>query len=260
MADKKPELDVDERRNKMLELLNEKGKIKVADLSKHFGISEVTIRNDLAELEMKGMLDRVHGGAVSAYRAYYNMSLQERMNTNKKEKLQIAAEISGLISDGDTLMINSGTTTFYVLKELKSKRNLTIVTNSIAIAQEAGLSINSHVILLGGNFNFQYQFTYGDDTLNQLEKYKADKFIMAVDGIHHNVGLSTHHHLEAEVNRQMIKRVNTTIVAADYTKIGRTGFTHFSPISSVDMLITNKIANGNHISMIKDKGVEVRLV
>lgn len=254
------ELDIDKRRKKITELLNTEGKVKVIDLSRLFGISEVTIRNDLSELEEEGLLERIHGGAISTHKSYYNMSLLDRMKTNEEEKRKIAVACASLISNGDTIMINSGTTTLFVVQELKHVKNLTVVTNSLAISQEVGHFNNIQVILLGGNFNPQYQFTYGDDTTNQLKRYKADKLILSADGIGVEEGVTTYHHLEAEVNRQMLIRVNKTIVVADYSKIGRTSFAYIDSIDNVEVLVTNQKANQDEINSIKEKGVEIRLV
>ncbi|RCX19979.1 DeoR family transcriptional regulator [Anaerobacterium chartisolvens] len=254
------DMSVDDRRKKILELLNREGKVKVVDLSRLFGISEVTIRNDLSELENTGVLERVHGGAVSTGKAYYNMSFHDRMKTNEDEKRKIAIEVASLISDGDTVMINSGTTTLFTVQELKGLKNLTIVTNSLSVAEEIGHFSNIHVILLGGNFNPQYQFTYGDDTINQLKRYKADKLILAADGVSVEEGITTYHHLEVEVNRQMIARVNKTIVVVDYTKIGRAGFARIDSLDSIDLLVSNQNSNQNEIALIREKGIEIRLV
>lgn len=254
------DLDVDKRRKKITELLNKEGKVKVIELSRLFGISEVTIRNDLSELEEEGLLERIHGGAVSTHKYYYNMSLLDRMKTNEEEKRKIASACASLISNGDTVMINSGTTTLFTVQELKHIKNLTVVTNSLAIVQETGHFNNIQVILLGGNFNPQYQFTYGDDTVNQLKRYKADKLILSADGVSAEEGITTYHHLEAEVNRQMLARVNRTIIVADYSKIGRTSFAYIDSINNADVLVTNQNANQDEINSIKEKGVEIRLV
>ena len=254
------ELNIEDRRGKILEMLTQEGKVKVSELSRLFSISEVTIRNDLSELEAAGLLERTHGGAITTYKAYYSMSLNERARTNEEEKRKIASAAASMISDGDTIMINSGTTTLFVVQELKNVKNLTIVTNSLPISQEIGHHKNIHVILLGGNFNPQYQFTYGDDTIIQLKRYKADKLILAADGISSEDGITTCHHFEAEVNRQMIARVNKTIVVADYTKIGRASFAYIDPLQNIDCLVTKKNANRNEIKLITETGIEVRLV
>ncbi len=254
------ELNVDERRARILAILNQEGKVKVAELSKLFGISEVTIRTDLSELENAGMLERVHGGAVSTYRPYYNMTLHDRAKTNVDEKKRIAQEVASMISDGDTVIVTSGTTTLFVVQELKNLKNLTIITNSVSVSQELGNYRNANVILLGGNFNPQYQYTYGEDTICQLKRYKADKLILSADGIDCEEGITICHHFEAEVNRQMIARVNKIIVAADYTKIGRTDFAYIDSVDSMDILVTNENANHKEIGELIKRGIEVRTV
>jgi DeoR/GlpR family transcriptional regulator of sugar metabolism len=254
------ELTVDDRRKKILELLAKDGKIKVVDLSRLFKISEVTIRNDLSELENSGLLDRVHGGAISTNKSYFNMSFYERITKFEKEKRRIAVAAAKMINSNETIMINSGTTTFFIAQELKNLKALTVVTNSIVIAQELVPLPNFNVILLGGNYNAQYQFTYGEDALHQLRKYRTDKLILSADGVSSEYGLTTHHHQEADISRTMIERVNQTIVVADFSKIGRENFAYIAPIETVDYLITNTTANADEIAKISQKEIEVMAV
>ncbi|MDO8685792.1 MAG: DeoR/GlpR family DNA-binding transcription regulator, partial [Clostridiales bacterium] len=189
------------------------------------------------------------------------MTFHDRMETNKDEKRKIAVEAASMISDGDTIMLGSGTTPLFVVRELKDVKNLIIVTNSLSIAQEVRYNRNiSIVVMLGGNINPEYQFASGDDTINQLKKYKADKLILSSDGVSSEFGVTTYHHLEAEMNRQMIARVNKTIVVADYSKIGRASFSHIESIDKIDCLISNQNANKDEIEAIKEKGIEIRLV
>jgi DeoR family fructose operon transcriptional repressor len=140
-------------------------------------------------------------------------------------------------------MLISGTTTHYVAKELMELSNITVITNSLAIAQELSFCKNINVIVLGGNLDAQYQFAYGNDAVNQLEKYRADVMIAAVDGVSCEKGITTYHHLESEVAKKMMQRSNKVIVAADYTKIGREGFTYIDSIENIDVLITDSEAD-----------------
>ena len=249
---------LDRRRSRILELINRNGKVKVSQLVKEFDISDVTIRNDLTEMEQEGMLRRIHGGAVSTKKLYYDMSLNDRMDINKEEKMRIAKVVVGLVMDGDTLMIDSGTTTCYIAKELAERKNLTVVTNAIQIAKEFAYYNMAKVILLGGNLDLQYQFTSGNDTITQLQKYRADKMIIATDGISAKYGLTTYHYEEADVSRQMIERANEVIAVADYSKIGREGFAFISPLESIDVLVTNTYAdNTAALDEIRQKGIIV---
>lgn len=238
-------MDIYERKQKILEILNREGKVKVNELSALFDISDVTIRMDLADLEAKGMLSRVHGGAVSSYKTYYNMDMQQRLSANQPQKQAIAQKIVDMIDDNDTIMLNAGTTTLTLFRMLPPKINLCIVTNSIAIALEAGSNPNFNVVLLGGFTNAKHQFTYGDDAITQLEKYHADKLILSVDGISLDNGLTTFYSQEVELARMMLARSATKIIAADSTKLGRTAFAKISDISAADYIITNNHPSAN---------------
>lgn len=232
-------MDVFERKQKILEILNRDGRVKVNELSALFDISEVTIRMDLADLEAKGLLSRVHGGAVSSYKSYYNMNMQQRLSANQAQKQSIAKHIVEMIEEYDTIMLNSGTTTLTVFRMFPVNMNLSIVTNSVAIALEAGNNPNFNVVLLGGSVNSKHQFIYGDDALAQLEKYHADKLILSVDGITADNGLTSFYNQEVELARVMLSHSATRIVAADSTKLGRTAFARISDIGEADYIITN---------------------
>jgi len=254
------EMDIEERKQKILELLNRGGKVKVNELSDMFKISEVTIRMDLADLEQKGLLTRVHGGAVSSYKTYYSMNLQQRMKENQEEKQLIAEKIVSMIDDNDTILFNSGTTTLMVLRMIPANMTLNVVTNSIAIATEAGSKPNLNVILLGGSVNSKYQFTYGDDAISQLRRYHADKLILSVDGVNSERGFTTYYDKEAELVRVMFSQSNLSIVAADYTKIGRIAFAEILPISEADYIITNSKAPKDEIKSLEKFCKDIVLV
>lgn len=249
-------ITVAERRNQIIELLNENGRVNVNDLSKSFGVSSVVVRADLAELEKAGMLSRVHGGAVTNYKSYYDMSLIQRLNTNSKEKMYIAEKVDRLIKDNDTLMMNAGTTPLFVMRQIKDKK-VTIVTNSIALALEGAKNKNFRIILLGGDVDSDYQFTYGVNVIKSLEQYNADLLILSVDGVDENKGISTFYYQEAEICRKMIKNSNRTIVVADHSKIGRNAFTGIDGISRVDTIVTSYNADSEYVAGLRQKGIDV---
>jgi len=251
-------ITTNQRRDKTLEMLKERGRVTVSELAEKFDISEVTIRSDLTEMEREGLLRRVYGGAVSSKRASYEMLLNDRMDINKEEKIRVAKACAELINDGDTLMVDFGTTIRYLARELAERSNLTVVTNALLVAQEFVYSRTVNVIMLGGDFDFQYQFTYGIDAINQLQKYRADKTILGTDGVGVNHGLTTYHHQEVEVSRLMIERSNEVIVVADYSKIGKEGFSNTTGISSIDTLVTNKSdANKGELDALRAQGIVV---
>lgn len=254
-------INAEQRRKAILEMVNAEGNIRVTQLAEVFGISDVTIRGDLIDMEQSGLLRRTRGGAVNTKKAYYQISLNDRMRINKDEKIRIAKACAGMIRDGDTVMIDSGTTTHYVARELADRVNLTIVTNAMQIAQEFVCNKLVNLIFLGGNLDPQYQFTFGSDTLMQLQKYRADKMIIAMDGISHEHGVTTYHYQEADVSRQMIERVSEVIAVADYSKIGKEGFYPIAPFSSINTLITNEsCAGAQELDRLRQAGIAVHEV
>ncbi len=249
-------LTVTERRNQIVEMLNENGKVLVNDLSRKFEVSGVAIRTDLSELEKQGLLTRVHGGAITSYKSYYDMNLAQRSNTHASEKLCIAKKVTEMIKDNDTVMMNAGTTLLFVMRELANKK-ITIVTNSIALALEGAKNPNFKIILLGGDVDSDYQFTYGFSAIKALEQYTADVFIMSVDGIDIKKGVSTYYYQEAEICRHMINNSNRTIVTADFSKIGRTSFAEIESLKKVDTIITSGNADTSYVNKIRAKDVDV---
>ena len=254
-------MDVFERKQKILELLQRDGRVKVTELSKLFDISEVTIRMDLADLEAKGRLSRVYGGAVSSYKSYCSMDMQQRLSTNQEQKQVIARRIVEMIEDNDTIMLNAGTTTLTVFRLLPPSLNLSIVTNSVAIALEAASNPNFNVVLLGGCVNTRHQFTYGDDAMAQLCRYHADKLILSVDGISTANGLSTFFNAEADLDRTFLAHAATRIIAADSTKLERTAFAKIAELSEADYIITNdNPAAAEELEQLRQLGANVLAV
>lgn len=232
-------LKLEERRQKILDILHQNGKVFVAAISRELGTTPVTIRSDLTALEQEGHLIRVQGGAVLPPR---NKGVQTiPIVSNVEEKKRISSAVAGMIRDGDTLFINSGTTTEYVATALEIRANLNIVTNSLSVATILGEIPSFRVILVGGEINAQYGFTYGGDALSQLEKYKADWAILSVDGISTSCGITTRHAEEAMVDRAMIANAKSTLIVADHTKIERAGFARVRDDLSDISVITNSL-------------------
>ena len=250
-------MTAEQRKQKILDLLTENDYVRVTNLARHFGVSEVTIRTYLEDMEKKGLLSRVHGGAVSSYKPYYSMNLNQRLETNQQAKVSIAERVASLIRPDDTIMLNAGTTTLLVFRKFPADYSLNIVTNSISIALEASGNPNYHVILVGGSVNTKYQFTYGNDAVRQLKKYHADKLILSVDGIAAEQGFSTYYNPEATVDMAMIEQSDCCIVAADRSKFGHSAFAKISDLSIADYIVTNGPLGSELADALSDNGVTV---
>lgn len=249
----------DERKQQILDLLSKNGTVKVTDLSQLFDVSEVTIRTYLADMESKGLLSRIHGGAVSSYKPYYSMNMNQRLETNHSQKLKIAEIASTMINPNDTIMLNSGTTTLLTFRKFPADYPLNIVTNSISIALEASDNPNYNVILVGGSINTKYQFSYGVDAIKQLQNYHADKLILSVDGIDPDNGFSTYYDKESEIDRVMIEQSDCCIVVADGSKLYHTAFAKISDIDVADCIITNEPPAEEFLKSFSELEIDVRI-
>lgn len=251
-------MKIDIRRGKILERLKRDGAVSVAQLAAELGATPVTIRSDLDALEKDGYLLRVQGGAVRKGREPGAvLTRQGQAIQNTEEKLAIAKAISRVIRDGDTLFINSGTTMEVVAACLRNHKNLNVVTNGIKVAQELGRAPTCRVILLGGEINAQYGFTYGSDAQSQLRHYQADWALMTLNGISARGGMTTYHAEEATLNCMMILQAKQVMVAADHSKIGRTGFFRFSEVGNEIRLMTDAKADRNAAEELIARGVKV---
>ena len=175
-----------------------------------------------------------------------------------EEKLTIARSILDQIEDGATLFLNSGTTTLVFAQMLKQyKQNLNVVTNSVEVAMELGNASTFRVISLGGEINARYDFAYGTLTAEQLIRYRANWAVLALDGVDCQGGLTTYHPEEAMINSTMIADSKQVIIAADHTKIGRAGFTHFADVGPNMLLVTANPVQETVLEVLRDEGVQI---
>jgi DeoR/GlpR family transcriptional regulator of sugar metabolism len=241
----------------IIERLDSEQIVWVGKLSDDFNISEVTIRNDLAFLEQEGLVRRIPGGAVqnagSSPRSHGSRNEPECT----REKSAISKAAAELIRDGEVVMINSGSTAFLTAKELRQHRHLKIVTNSLPIANELGDVPTIQIIFLGGHLNHTYGFTYGEDSISQLQKYKADTLILSVDGVKGDIGLTTYHAEEAKLIRAMIERSRSTVVVADHRKINHESFSYLGPINDVSTLVTDGSSDSDALEQIAQRGAHI---
>lgn len=256
MADRKLKIDI--RREKILEQLRRDGKISVSELSSSLGATVVTIRNDLNTLEQEGYLTRIQGGAVLADRR--KAARVTEQIANGLQKRAIGSAVAAMIRDGDTLFINSGTTSLCVAEALRDRKNLNIVTNALAVAVKLKEISTFRVILLGGVINAQYGFTYGSDVQEQLSRYLADWAILSVDGISAGGGITTYHAEEATTDRMMMDNARNILIVADSTKVGRPGFSWIRDCGGDVHLVTDDGGQAAGLEALRHKGVQVTVV
>jgi len=250
-------LKIDVRRRRILEILSRDGQVDINRLSRQLGATTVTIRSDLNALEADGYLERFHGGAVQSVQNYQHTQFLRRRKDNLPIKKRIARLAAAMIPDGATLMINSGTTAYETAMALKWHKNLNIVTNSLMAASELGAHPSFRVIMLGGDINTEYAFTYGADAENQLRRYRADYALLSVSGLHVRRGITTYHAQEAMLDRLMMERSGKTIIVADHSKLGNEGFSHVSDLQRKQILVTDMLADPAYLTQLSAEGLEI---
>jgi len=252
-------VDTEERRNCIEKLIKEQKELDVNYIKQKFGISSVTVRNDLMYLERKGILKRMFGKAVLREESLSSaFDMNDIKNLDEKEK--IGKHAASLIAENDSVMLYTGTTTLQVARYLDGSKNIIAVTNSIYIAYELRRSPNIKTVVIGGNFNPGTGATYGVQAIKQLNEYNIDKLFLSVDGIDADMGITNDQPYETDINRAMIEKARQVIVVADHSKIGAIHFVSMGNIEDVDILITDSKASPDKVQRIRDRGVEVIVV
>ena len=237
-----------QRREKILEMIREDGHAKVLQLSRIFKVTEVTIRQDLEKLEKDGFIQREHGGAYlkGVELLVKNIALQNQENLS--EKAAIAAMAVKYINDGDTVIMDSGSTTTEIAKLISGYRNLTVITNSLNIALILGKDPEINLVVTGGEFKAPTLSLTGQKAADFFDNLHVDKLFLATAGITLKSGLTYPSISDICVKRAMIESANTVYLVADSTKIGKSSFASLGALSLIDYLITDsKIKDGDRV-------------
>lgn len=250
---------VEERRSKILGYVNEHNRADISELARIFGTTEATIRRDLGSLEEQSLVYRVHGGALRREQpsVWRITSLQDRLGAQADHKERIAEVAAELIDDGDSIMLDTGSTTMIVAQHLLSKKNLLFVTNAPAIGTMIGEESDHKVILTGGELLNETSALMGSGAEGALRHYRTDKAIVGVSGILLNEGCFAAIPEEAEVKRLMSLNAGETIVVADSTKFGTRALCFIFDFAHVDKLVTDKNISRTSLASLRDEGVEV---
>jgi DeoR/GlpR family transcriptional regulator of sugar metabolism len=228
---------VEERRQRVLDLVSQRGFISLADLSQLIQVSESTIRRDLDHLHQQGLLRRTHGGAIFTGDGSTLPALEERSSSQIEEKRLIAQAAAARIRDGDAILLDGGTTTLEVARLLVG-RSLQVVTNSLPIANLFASSRETDLVMLGGFVYPKTGVALGPLTVRMMEDVHVHQTILSVGGITAK-GLFNSNLLLVETERQMMRCADEVVVVADHTKIGRQALAFLCDLSSIDTLIVD---------------------
>ena len=251
----------EQRRRKILDLLEQQGQITVRDLVERFSISAVTVRSDLDALDATGAILRSHGGAVRQLEPTRDYPLQLKASLNCYEKARIGKVAADLIQPGEVIILDSGSTTTEIARQLKARNihGVTIISNALNVISELADAPGISVIGIGGVLRPVSQSFVGPQAETMLRDLHADRLFLAVDGFDLQNGPTTPDVLEAQLNGLMMQVAKRTAVVADSTKLGRRSVSRIGPIEQIHSLITDTGAPGDFVESLKSRGIEVLL-
>ena len=254
-------LFLEERLDKITTLLHEQGRVSVADLSERFGVSPVTIRNDLGTLERQGRLIRTHGGAMSSPALGTELpafALRKELHLPQKEQIGKAA--AALVRDGDSIALDASTTAWQIARHLKDRRELTVVTNGLFVALEFLDSPGITVVMPGGSLRAASASLVGDQGTAILERYHVQKGFFGAGGFTLEEGLTDTSQYEVELKRRMVQRSKQLIAVIDSSKWGQVTFASLATVNELDHVISDQSAPSDMVDKLRESGVRVTLV
>jgi len=248
------------RRAKILEILEKQGHVRINELKDNFNVSEVTLRNDLEKLEEKKLLIRTRGGGIQTPKVMFDYQFNKELTISLKEKQAIGKEAAKLVNDNETIILDSGTTTLEVARNLIHLNNVTIITNGINIAYELLNYPNLKIIMIGGSIRQSTLSLIGPIAEDNLRNLYCDKVFLGVNGVDSKLGLFTSLIEDTALNRIMIKMSKEVIVVTDSTKFFKKSFSIVAPINSVDILVTDSNIPKDELQNLNNAGVRTILV
>lgn len=255
----KARLLTEQRRRNLLDLVDQHGQVTVADMVKRFAISAVTVRSDLDALASLGAVVRSHGGAVRRLEATQDYPLRTKETLHREEKVRIGKAAAELVQPGETIILDSGTTTAEVARHLKRMKTqpLTIITNALNIAMELADLPGVSLIMIGGLLRpVSYSFV-GPQAEVMMNEFHANRLFLAVDGFDLENGPSTPDVLEAQLNNVMIRSAREVNVVTDFSKLGRRSVSRIGPFERIRRLITDNRAPQEFTEGLRKRGIEV---
>ncbi|WP_159821203.1 transcriptional repressor AgaR [Colwellia sp. 20A7] len=253
-------LNTIERRQKIIDKVNELSRVDVAQLASEFNVSTVTIRTDLNDLSKRRLLIRSRGGAVAISKITKELSVKEKHCENSHIKEKLAEAAVQLINNDELIILDSGTTTEEIAKLLQNHENLVVMTNGLNIATELSHLQNSEVLMTGGTLRQKSLSFYGRQAEASLNNLRFDKVILGVDGVEISSGFTTHFEHEATLNRLMCNISKEVIVVTDSSKFGRSGLYIIDSLDSIDTLITDNKIPSQYIDYFQSKNVKLIII
>ncbi len=245
-----------ERHQKIIDTVIEKGSIRVTELSKMFHLTEETIRRDLEKLEQEGKLMRSHGGAVALQEEKEDIPYFQREMVNTKEKQKIADIALSFINEGDSILLDASSTSWFLAKKLPNIP-LNVITNSIRVTMQLAEKQNIYVIGTGGNLSHPSLSFLGPLTIQTLDYYHADKAFISCKAMHHSWGISDANDMQAMVKKKMLETADENYLLIDNSKIGKKATSFVADFTNIQNIITDEKTDKNYLSGLESTGVNI---
>ncbi|EGQ9818354.1 DeoR/GlpR transcriptional regulator [Vibrio parahaemolyticus] len=249
-----------ERRMEIVNVVNRDGKARVEDLAAQFDVSSVTIRSDLSLLEKNGYVVRSHGAAIPNTGVIAELTVHEKRRQNTGVKSLIGQAAAKLIESGDTVILDSGTTTREIATSLKSLEDVVVMTNGLDVAMELASAPGVEVLMSGGVLRKNALSFSGSQAEYSLKNYRFDKVFLGVDGFDLRAGITTHSEQEASLNRLMCEISEQVIAVADSSKFGKRSCYMIREFGNIDILVTDSDIPEDYVQGLREMKVEVIIV
>ncbi|HNR67660.1 MAG TPA: DeoR/GlpR family DNA-binding transcription regulator [bacterium] len=241
----------------ILQVLEKNGEIEIDEIVGKCSISAITARRDLEELARQGLLIRTHGGAMRDDSVHQLFSFGRRIDHKREQKTAISRFAAGLVDDNETLLLDCGTTVFYLCPFLAKKKNLTVISNSLSVAAELARYGQIKVILIGGEILPERRATYGPTALAQIQTYHADKAFIGTNGLSLASGLTSYDENEAQIVLAMAQAAEAVYLLCDSAKIEKNSLFRFAPITLPDAIVTDAELKADVIRLYKQNQINL---
>ena len=246
-----------ERRNAIIARLNMDGKVIVTDLAREFDVTEETIRRDLEKLDKEGIAKKTYGGAVANKSLNVDLPSSVRKRTNVELKQRIAEKISTMINDGDYVMVDASSTAMYVVKCIKQKKNITLITNSVEILLDLADKEDWNILSTGGTLKTGALALVGSTAEKMIRGFHVDIAICSCKGVDMNMGVTDSNEKDSLMKQAIFSSAARRVLAVDSTKFDRIAFTKVCDIGEIDCFVTDKAPEERWQNFIEEKGAEL---
>ena len=246
-----------ERRREITAKLTAEGKVIVSELAREFGVTEETIRRDLERLDNDGIASKTYGGAVARNAGALDLPYNVREGVNVEEKQNIAEKLAALITDGERIMLDSSSTALYIVKKLKDKKNLTIITNSVKILLEIADKTDWTVLSTGGVLKKGGLSLMGSSAEKMVNSYHVDTAICSCKGVDMMLGVMDSNENDSLIKQAMIGSADRRILALDTDKLDKKSFVRVCDLCDVDVIVCDSEPSERWINFCGENGISL---